>query len=131
MFKRLLREQDESEEFYHEWAANATKLHSATFNYIQSVVLLGALQFAVTQKDTSFAIWALYIVAYLVMLLVTGVYFRTGVLLTLRKLSLKGRWRETSLWAAGILGVAFNVWLVSALEQLIQQIIAAGLSGST
>ncbi|CAB4326882.1 MULTISPECIES: hypothetical protein [unclassified Brucella] len=130
MLRRIFREPDQSDEFYQEWAGNAQKLHSAVFDYIQSVVVLGALQFAVTREGTSWTIWAVYLAAYGVMLLATGVYFRAGVLLILRKLSLKGRWREVSLWISGLAGVAFNVWLVRALGELVQQIIAAGLSGN-
>lgn len=128
--RHLLREQDESPEFYREWASNAQSFHGAVFDYIQSVVVLGALQFAVAQQDALWAIWILYAFAYLALLLLTVTYFRAGLLLILTRTDLKGRWREASLWIAGGLGLAFNIWLVGALKQVVQQIITAGLSGN-
>jgi hypothetical protein len=128
--RHLLRERDESREFYRQWASNAQGFHGAVFDYIQSVVILGALRFAVTQQEASWPIWVLYAAAYLALLLLTTVYFRTGLLLILKGTPLKGTWREASLWIAGALVLVFNIWLVGALGQVVEQIIAAGLSGN-
>lgn len=130
MLRHLLRERDESRDYYRQWASNAQGFHGAVFNYIQSVVVLGALRFALTQQEAPWIIWVLYAAGYLALLGLTTIYFRTGLLLVLKEVRLEGRWREASLWIAGVLGLVFNFWLVGALEQVVQQIIAAGLSGS-
>lgn len=123
----VLRESDADGTFFLDWIVRTQSVHSAVFTYIESLIVLGALQLAATASG-SVLVWGVFLVAYGAQLLLTTVYARAFVGSLVSRSQLGGRWREVAFWVAGLVALAFNVWFVAALGDVLAQVIAAGLS---
>ncbi len=127
-FWRHIKEADAPASYFHEWTARAQTAHGAVFGYIESLIVLGALQFAVL-KTSYWAVWVIYGIAFLAQVTLTSTYARVALLLALDRFELSEPWRHRALVAAWVIGVAVNIALMSLLDEILRQLIAAGLAG--
>lgn len=127
IFSRF-KELDQPPGYYDEWVGRVQSVHGALFTYIEALIVLAALQFG-AQQSGSWLLWGVLAVAFVFHLSLTGMYVRAGVMRLVHRLGLKGSWRQFALTVAYGLGFFINFGLLYVLDNLIDQMISAGLAG--
>lgn len=124
---RAFKEQDADSEFFKQWVGNTQSAHGIVFGYVESLIVLAALQFAAF-ATSSWLVWCLYLVGYGAQIVLTSVYFRAALMLLVNRTKVAGWPRTLALWVSGLGALALNTWMVGALSQVLADIIAAGLA---
>jgi hypothetical protein len=124
---RAFKESDADSAFFKQWVGNTQTVHGAVFGYVESLIVLAALQFS-AEATSSWLVWALYFIGYAMQIILTSVYFRAALMMLVNKANLTGWPRHSALWVSGLGALALNTWLAGALGQALKELLAAGLS---
>jgi len=124
---RAFKETDADDEFFRRWAGAAQSLHGTIFGFIESLIVLAALQLAAF-ATASWLVWGLYFAGYGALVVVSSICLRVAFMLLVNRTRMRGWPRNAALWACGLGAVAINTWLVGALSDVLAEIGRAGLA---
>jgi hypothetical protein len=127
LWRGLWQAPDQDNTYYRQWVANAQGFNGAVIAYIEGIIILGALEFAISQGG-NWALWLMYGAAYLTILALSSTYAKAALVMALNGTRLTGKHRMVGLTVIGITATAFNLWLTFALSTAVGAVIESGLA---
>lgn len=124
VIRKLLRQDDYSAADLKHGLAGASAMREFIFTTIESLVILAALEIALSKQNAVW-LWLVYLVAWIALLLYLLVFAKYAINAVAERFNLAHRNREFFLWAAGTLSLIASVGVTHLVPAITAEFISA------